>query len=138
MLPERDSGPHSPLFRFKLHKAIFTISTDLVLEKLGFFQADPSRVRSGEYEVLTPVPVEIFRDFVKIVEGSSPPIAHHNWAFFTQLSDEFSFASLSDACKAFADSRLFRPGFELSSIVAPILLRVTALEDRHRSLERFF
>jgi hypothetical protein len=95
MLSKRDSRPHSPLYRFKLHDAIFTLSTDLVLEKLGLFQADPSRIRSGEYEVLSPVPVEIFRDFVKIVEGSSPMIADSNWEFFTRLSGEFCFGSQS-------------------------------------------
>jgi hypothetical protein len=57
------------LFRLKCQGATFAIATELVLQHQSLFQADRSCLDVGEYEVTSAVPLEIFADFVKMIEG---------------------------------------------------------------------
>jgi hypothetical protein len=55
--------------KFNISGTIFPIRKAHLLERLGLFQEDPSRLNAAEYEVKTRVPPALFADFIRMIEG---------------------------------------------------------------------
>jgi hypothetical protein len=129
-------SPLKSVFQFKVQGALFTIATDLVIQRLGLFQADRSRLASGEWAVATAVPAAIFRDFVAMIEGKPIAITEANLAALTKMSEEFEFAELYGDFRRFSDRCARQTCGPPSLSVAPLILRLSQMEERHLALER--
>jgi hypothetical protein len=81
-------------------------------------------------------PAAIFRDFVTMIEGKSIAITEANLAALTKLSEEFEFAELYDACRRFSDGRAGQTCGPPSLSVAPLISRLSQMEERYLALEQ--
>jgi hypothetical protein len=88
---ERSEAQRRLLFRLKSRGAGFTVSTDLLLQKLGLFQADPSLLDAGESAVASAVPSALFADFVGIIEGKPIVVTDANFDSLRLFSREGGF-----------------------------------------------
>jgi hypothetical protein len=72
-----------------------------IVNNLNLFVDNPELLDKREYSVKSQVPQEIFRDFVKYVEGAEVAITERNSCFLLLLSKEFGFTHLQSVCEDF-------------------------------------
>jgi hypothetical protein len=70
-----------------------------IVNNLNRFVQNPELIDKREYSVKSQVPQEIFRDFVKYVEGEQVDITERNSRFLLLLSKEFGFTHLQSVCE---------------------------------------
>jgi hypothetical protein len=92
-------------FDLKLAGELFPVTKTRLLEKLSLFQEDPALLSADYYEVKSPVSVDSFESFVRMVEGGPLTVSGGTRGDFWRLSQEFGFCLLSAACTAFMASR---------------------------------
>jgi hypothetical protein len=124
-----------PSLNLRVSGGVFPIKRRC-LGRLGLFRDNQSLLTAEEYEVQTPVPLPIIQAFVEIVEGGEIAISEETYESFRLLSEEFRFKELTNACTAFAESRLTGYGVSTEAVIGSVLNRMSALEERSFCCER--
>jgi hypothetical protein len=92
-----------------------------LIAKCALFRNNPD-LGNAPYAIRSSVSVEVFREFVTVIEDEAVPITHTNLSGLALLCDEFGFESLTMRVSAAADPATH--------------IRIAALEERDRRRER--
>lgn len=91
-------------FQLISSKRRFFISKSVLKEKLKIFRDDPDLLLMKQFESLTPVPIDIFSQFVNSLKGNLPNIDESNVYYFLALSLEFGYVELEKECQKLIES----------------------------------
>jgi hypothetical protein len=70
--------------------------------------ADGDPVTTSPYRIKSKVPLKVFQQFVKAIEGEAVEVTSQNFSCLTQLCDEFGFQTLSSKIADFRNSPEFK------------------------------
>jgi hypothetical protein len=98
---------------------VFPVRRSLISENLKLFRDHPSLLEAESYEVESSVPVDVFVEFLKSVEGETINITDSNASLLLQLCSEFGFEKLREDCES-----VIRLGWTKRSRLSSFLPRI--------------
>lgn len=91
-------------FQLVSSKRKFFVSKAILKSKLQIFNKDPDLLLSKQFESITPVPIDIFSQFVSSLKGDLPDVNESNVYYFLALSLEFGYVELEKECQKLIES----------------------------------
>lgn len=91
-------------FQLVSNKRKFFVSKAILKNKLLIFQDDPNLLSMKQFESLSPVPVDIFSQFVASLKGDLPNVDESNVYYYLALSLEFGYVDLEKECQRWIES----------------------------------
>ncbi|KAK8890576.1 hypothetical protein M9Y10_035353 [Tritrichomonas musculus] len=86
------------------NKRKFFVSKAILKEKLLIFQDDPNLLLMKQFDSLSPVPIDIFSQFINSLKGNLPNINESNVYYYLALSLEFGYVELENECQKCIES----------------------------------
>jgi TPR repeat protein len=95
----------APQIRLSCNGKAFPVKITNIFERCSFFKANPKLVDTGEYRVASEVSTQTFIEFTKALRGELYSLNQSTLPGLSRLSEEFGFAELASACRAFGEQK---------------------------------
>jgi uncharacterized coiled-coil protein SlyX len=107
-----------------LGRATFSVGRRLLVGNCDLFGNNPL-LTTSPYSVKSPVPLDVFREFIEAIEDKAVDVTNQNVSGLSQLCNEFGFQRLLSKISSFRASPEFK-----DSADAEARSRILALEER--------